>query len=1038
MTTEPGGLRSIVRFSLENRIVVGLGVFVVAALGWRSAVELPIDAVPDITNVQVQVLTSAPALGPAEVEQFITSPIESVMSGLPRLEEIRSVSKFGLSAITLVFEEGTDIYFARQLVGERLDDARESIPEGFGSPEMGPISSGLGEIFQFEVRGAEHSAEELRALLDWFIAPQLRSVEGVVEVNAFGGRLKTYDVEVDPVRMAALGLSLGEIFEAIERNNANAGGAYIERAGEQYLVRGEGLVGSISDIESIVLASREGGTPLLVRHVARVRVGSMVRQGAVTRDGRGEVTTGIVMMLLGANSRDVVTRVQAKVHELQRSMPPGVRIDPFYDRNELVDRTIRTVAINLAEGGALVVLVLLFLLGDLRGGLVVASAIPLSMLVAFIGMRLAGLSANLMSLGAMDFGLLVDGSVVIVEHALLLLAVKRASGADVPGVVLESTAEVARPTVFAVSIILLVYLPILTLTGIEGKMFKPMALTVIFAVLGSLVVALTVMPVLTAWVFRRGVRDRETWLLRLLRPGYRRMLEWTTTRPRLVLGAGVLAFLASGAFVPFLGAEFIPTLEEGSLAIQAFRLPSVSIEESIRATTRLEQVLKSEFPREIDTVVSKTGRAEIATDPMGVEISDVIIMLKPERGWRFDSKEELLEAIDRTLRARVRGQVFSYSQPIELRFSELIAGVRSDVAIKVFGPDFAVLEETAARIVKAVSRVPGAADVKAEQSAGLPVLRVKVDRVRIARHGINVSDVLDAVSAIGGRPVGEVVEEGRRFTIQVRLAERARGDVEAIRRIPIRAPSGILVPLGDLATLLVEDGPAQVSREAGQRKVTVEANVRGRDLAGFVREAQERVNREVRLPSGYVLDWGGQFENLEAASARLGVAVPLSLFLIFSMLFLTFRALTPAFIIFLNVPFAAIGGILALALRGLPLSISAAVGFIALFGVAVLNGVVLVSHVRSLEARGTPPLEAAREGASARLRPVLMTALVAALGFVPMALSTSAGAEVQRPLATVVIGGLITSTILTLLVVPATYALFSRPSHHRRDHGASP
>ncbi len=1026
MSTDRGFLHRVVRFGLENRFVVLLGVAVLCALGLRAVRELPIDAVPDVTNVQVQVLTTAPALGPAEVEQFITFPIESVMSGLPRLEEIRSVSKFGLSAITLVFEEGTDIYFARQLAGERLVEAREAIPEGYGSPEMGPISSGLGEIYQFEVKGDGHSPEELRALLDWFIAPQIRSVPGVIEVNAFGGRLKTFDVEVNPARLTALGISLGEVFDALERNNANAGGAYVERAGEQYLIRGEGLATGIADLESIVLASRDGGTPVRVRDVARVRNASMVRQGAVTRDGRGEATTGIVMMLLGENSREVVQRVKVKVAQLQGSLPPGVRIDPFYDRTELISRTIGTVIKNLLEGGALVILVLLILLGDIRGGLVVASAIPLSMLAAFIGMRAAGLSGNLMSLGAIDFGLIVDGSVVIVENALLVLAARKVSGADVKGAVLEATSEVARPTVFAVGIIIIVYLPILTLQGIEGKMFRPMGLTVVFALIGSLVVALVLMPVLVAIVFRKGVRHHDTWLLRKLRPAYRRALAWTTQRPKRTLGAGLALFAASAAVVPFMGGEFIPTLDEGALAIQAFRLPSVSLEESVRATSRMEKVLVSEFAREIDTVVSKTGRPEIATDPMGVEISDIIIMLHPPDRWRYDSKEELVEAIDRTLRARVPGQVYSYSQPIELRVSELIAGVRSDVAIKVFGPEFEALSEVAADVVRVVSEVPGAADVKAEQAAGLPVLRIRIDRDRIARHGINVADALDAVHAMGGRPVGEIIEEGRRFAIQVRFAEHARRDLEAIRRIPIQSPNGRLVPLGDLATLTVEDGPAQVSREAGQRKVTVEANVRGRDLAGFVAEAQERVRAEVRLPAGYVLDWGGQFENLQAASERLFVAVPLALGLIFAMLYLTFGSLRSAGIIYLNVPFAATGGVLALAIRGMPLSISAGIGFIALFGVAVLNGVVLVSQVRRLEESGSDALTAAQGGAEARLRPVLMTALVASLGFVPMALATSAGAEVQRPLATVVIGGLVTSTLLTLLVLPATYGLLGR------------
>ena len=1047
LTERPSTLvERIVTFSTENRLLVVFFVLVVGALGVRAAERLPIDAVPDITNVQVQVLTQAPALGPLEVEQFITSPIESVMSGIPHLQEVRSLSKFGLSAITLVFEDGTDIYFARQQVAERLADAREAIPDGYGSPEMGPISSGLGEIYQFEVRGEPTCAPsqqdtdtcfttmELRTLLDTYVALQLRTVKGVVEVNSFGGDLKTYEVQIDPARLTARGIALQDVFTALQRNNANAGGAYLEQAGEQLIIRGEGLVETKEDIARIVVTRSDEGTPITIGDLGAVATAPMVRQGAVTRDGRGEAVTGIAMMLLGENSRTVAEAVRTKLDEVKKTLPKGVTLETFYDRTELVDRTIRTVALNLVEGGVLVVLVLLLLLGNVRGGLLVATAIPLSMLAAFIGMRAFGLSGNLMSLGAIDFGLIVDGSVVVVENIVRNVAHARARGSEVKRSVAAAAREVARPVVFAVAIIALVYVPILSLQGIEGKMFKPMAMTVVFALAASLVLALTWMPAMATLLFRGGVDERETFLLRAARRVYEPLLERAMRRPKAVVAAALLALGASLGLVPLLGAEFVPQLDEGALAIQAVRLPSISLEEAVRTTGRLEKVLREHFPQEVDTIVSKTGRPEIATDPMGVDISDIFVILKPTSGWtEAKDREELVEHMEAVLDEALPGQQFSFSQPIELRTNELISGVRSDVAVSVYGPDLDVLKKTGDDIVRVLSGINGAADVKAEQVAGLPTLRIRIDRDRIARYGIAAGDVLDAVSAMGGHQVGEVFEGQRRFALQVRYRKDARDGVDAIRAIPIAAPDGTLIPLGQLADLNVEEGPAQVSRERGQRRITVEANVRGRDLAGFVADAQASLQSAAVVPKGYFVEWGGQFKNLEEASGRLLVAVPLSLLLIFLLLFMTYGTALPALVIYLNVPFAAVGGILALALRGMPFSISAGVGFIALFGVAVLNGVVLMSQIRALEDGGATSAEAASAGARARLRPVLMTALVASLGFVPMALATSAGAEVQRPLATVVIGGLVTSTLLTLFVLPTVYAALRRRARSKQN-----
>ncbi len=1025
-------INAIVNMSLRHRLVVVFFVLLIGVLGLRAMEKLPIDAVPDVTNVQVQVLTNAPALGPLEVERFVTFPVETVMSGLPGVEELRSVSRFGLSAVTIVFEEGTDILEARQLVEERLSAARDAIPQGYGEPEMGPISSGLGEIYQFEVRGDPScapgepdtdecwTAMELRTLLEWQIAFQLRSVRGVVEVNTFGGELKTYEVQVEPDRLLALGIGLDRVFDALRENNGNAGGAYIEHAGEQRLIRGVGLIESVADIESVVVTTRDHGTPILVGDIAEVRIAPMVRQGAVTRDGRGEVVTGIVMMLLGENSNEVARAVDERIEEIRPYLPDGVTIDTYYDRTELVDRTIKTVAKNLIEGGVLVIVILLLLLGNVRGGLLVASVIPLAMLATFIGMRAMGVAGNLMSLGALDFGLIVDGAVVVVENCVRVIGQRRDE--TVPQSIARATLQVARPVAFAVGIIIIVYVPILSLEGIEGKMFRPMALTVIFALAASLVLALTFVPATATLLFRKGAREKETWLVRAALKLYLPVLRRTMRHPRVTAVVAVVMFGSSLVVVPFLGAEFIPRLDEGSIAMQAIRLPSASLEESVATTTRIEREMLEHFPSEVVTVVSRTGRAEIATDPMGVEMSDIYLILQPTKEWKAPSKEALVAEMAEMMEREFPGQRFTFSQPIELRTNELISGVRSDVAINIYGEDIPTLARIADDVVRVVSSVPGAADVSAEQVVGLPFLTVKVDRGALARNGANAKDVLDAVSAMGGLVVGEVFEGQKRFALQVRFPERHRADLETIRRIPISTSSGSVVPLGQLAKIELDDGPASISRENVQRRLVIQANVRGRDLAGFVLEAQQRVLDEVERPPGYFVTWGGQFENLQAASGRLAIAVPVALLLIFILLQMNYGASRPALLIYLNVPMAATGGLLALAVRGMPFSIWAGVGFIALFGIAVLNGVVLVSHIRDLQGEGMTLHRACSEGARDRLRPVLMTALTDMLGFVPMAIATSAGAEVQRPLATVVIGGLVTSTLLTLVVLPTVYA----------------
>jgi heavy metal efflux system protein len=1019
-------MHNLVELALKYRFLVIVLTLLLVGVGIYSMGRLPIDAVPDVTPNQVLIITRAPGLGPVEVERFITFSVESAMSGLPGIQTIRSTSRFGLSVVYVFFDESMDIYFARRLVLERLPQAREAIPAGFGTPEMGPISSGLGEIYQFEVKGNK-SPMELRAVLDWDIAYKLRSLPGVVEVNSFGGELKTYEVQLETDKMVGYNISLQDVVTALESNNSARGGAYIEHNGEQQVIRGEGLVETLGDIGNIIVKASDRGVPVYVRNLGAVNFAPRVRQGAVTRDGRGEIVTGVVMMLIGENSRAVAQRVGEEMEKIKKSLPPGITIDNYYNRTDLVQKTIQTVSKNLIEGGILVIVVLLLLLGNIRGGLIVASAIPLAMLAAFTGMLYAGLSGNLMSLGAIDFGLIVDGSVVMIENIVRKLAERKDGETLSPRhTILEAGKEVAKPVFFGVLIIMLVYLPILSLRGVEGKMFRPMALTVIFALAASLVLALTLMPVLASIFFRKGVKEKETWLIKKAHQAYVPVVRRAIAKRGLVVAVSGIIFAVSVFVATRMGAEFIPRLNEGALAVQAWRLPSVGLTQSVKSSTLIEKTIKT-FP-EVTTVVSRTGQAEIPTDPMGIEISDIYVILKPQEEWTTaTNREDLIEKIDKELDRNVPGTVFSYSQPIELRMQELIAGVRSDIAISLYGDDLDTLKRKADELVNVIGQISGAADTKAEQIAGLPYLRVRIDRSAIARYGINASQVLDVVESLGGKSVGQVLEGQRRFDMQVRFKQSEREDIDRIRNIKVADPQGRLIPLSQLAMIKVEQGPAQISRENIQRRISVETNVRGRDIASFVAEAQRAVDEKVKLPPGYTITWGGQFQNLQEATQRLVIVVPLALFLIFVVLYTMFNSARLATLIFINVPMAATGGIFALALRGLPFSISAAIGFIALFGVAVLNGVVLVSYINDLRRNGMSPQDAAIHGAEIRLRPVLMTALVASLGFIPMALGHGAGAEVQRPLATVVIGGLVTSTLLTLLVLPAIYPWFDKP-----------
>jgi len=1022
-------LEQMLQFSLKQRFLViaaSVLLIVVGAFSWQS---LTLDAVPDITTNQVQINTQTGGMGPEEAEKLITFPIETAMSGVPGVVEVRSLSQYGLSQVTVTFRDEVDTYFARQLVTERLGRVREELPQGIQTPQLAPVSTGLGEIYMYALESDKRSPMELRTIQDWQIATQLRTVPGVAEVSAADGSEEQFQVEIDPLRLKARGIGISQVVDALQKNNQNAGGGVIEHNGERTIVRSVGLAKDAGEIGEIVVAS-EGGTPVLISDIAEVKTGTPVLTGISTKDGH-EAMVATVLMLKGANGREVANAVDEKIKEIRGQLGSDLKLTTVYNRSELVGETVHTVQKSLLEGGLLVVFVLLALLGNLRGALVVAVAIPLSMLFAIIGMNRFGISGNLMSLGAIDFGLIVDGAVVMVENAVRRLAEEREhrgrllTRQEVRHTVWESSREVAKPTAFAVSIITVVYLPILSLEGTEGKMFKPMAFTVVFALIGALLLTLTLVPALSSLVLSGNTREGKNPIMGLFDAIYRPVLGFALRRKAIVIGAAMAMLIAAGVLFTRLGSEFIPTLDEGSIVVQPVRLRTVDAAQTVAMITAAERKIR-EVP-EVSTTFSRSGTPEIATDPMPLSLSDTFIMLKPTSTWRKGvDKAKLISEIEDKV-SEVPGQGYGFTQPIQMRFSELISGVKADVGIKVFGEDLDTIRQKADEIAAVVKSVPGAADVSVEQVDEIPVIQIEVDRHAAARLGVNVADIQQLVStALGGEPIGQIVQGDRRFEMVIRLPENVRNDLEAIKRLPIVTPSGMSLTLADVTRIEEKPAPAQISRESGKRRVVVQLNVRGTDLGSFVKAAKQAIESKVKLPEGYYLTWGGQFENLQRASARLLIAVPVALLLIFSLLFATFGSLKQALLIFTGVPLAVTGGVFALAARGLPFSISAGVGFIALSGVAVLNGVVLVSAINGLRESGLGVVDAVKLGAKQRLRPVLMTALVAALGFVPMALNTGIGSEVQRPLATVVIGGIASATILTLVVLPVLYVAFER------------
>ena len=1030
-------IEKILSFSIRQRVFVVIAALLLLVYGAFSALQLPIDAVPDVTNKQVQINVKAPALGPEDIERQITFPLEIAMSSLPKRLETRSISQFGLSQVTVIFDDATDIYFARQLVNERVAEVREELPSG-ADIELSPVSTGLGEIYYLSLDNEpnspkQYSLMERRTIMDWLVAPQLRTVAGLAEVNTFGGEAKQYQVAVDPAKLAARDIDMREVLAALESGNQNAGGAYITKGAEQQLIRGSGLVRGLGDIGNIVIKA-ENGVPVKIRDIGDVGYGAAVRQGAITRSGTGEQVYAITLLLLGENGRVVVNRVKDKAKDIQKTLPPGLKLNGFLDRSDLIGRSIGTATRNLIEGGVLVIGVLFLFLLQLRAGLIVSSAIPLAMAIALIGMNYFGISANLMSLGAVDFGLIVDGAVIIVENAIRLLSERRhEAGRDLTqpereSIIAQAATEVLKPAVFGTFIIIAAYIPILTLVGIEGKMFRPMGQTVIIALLGAVIISLTLIPALCT-LFLNVKVEKENPVLERVRRGYGPALE-KTIRNRWITAGTAMAFLVGClALFPLLGSEFIPKLDEGSIAISGVYPPSISLEETTKRATVLEAELKKHFPAEVDQVVSRIGRPELATDPMLVSQSDILVSLKPAEGWKeARNKEELVEKMSEVLGA-LPGVGTSMTQPIEMRMNELIEGVgiRGDVGIKLFGPDRDVRAKYADQIAAVARKVKGAVDVAVETTAGLPLLDIKIDRDEVARHGLSIGDVNSVVeTALGGKEASTIIEGDRRFPLVVRLAPQYRSDADSIGRILIHSPSGPDVPLAQIADIVSTEGPVQLSRENGEGRNVIQMNVRGSDLGTVVETLQKKVAQEVKLPPGYRLEYGGTYEKLQSGRARLMIVVPITFAVIFLLLFTTFGSLRQAGLVFTGIPFAVTGGILALWLRGLHFSMSAGIGFIALFGVAVLNGVVLVTFINELRETGVPLKDAVQRGCETRLRPVLMTATVASIGFIPMAFGHGSGAEVQKPLATVVIGGLITSTILTLFVLPTLYAWFEK------------
>jgi len=1022
-------LTRIIDLCLAHRPIVLLATLVVAAFGVMSLSKLPFDAFPDTTPVQVQVNATAPALSPLEIERQITFPLEQAISGLPGLKAVRSLSKFGFSQITVIFEDGIDIYLARQVVTERIAGAE--LPAGIDPPTLGPVATGLGEVFQYLVRSDTLSPQELRTLHHWVIRPQLVQVPGVAEINTWGGFEKQYHVLVDPLRLTKHGLTLDDLARVLAHGNRNAGGGVLDVAGEAQLIQGRGLVESIEDLQSMAVA-QVNGAPIYLSDVAEVRLGHEIRRGAVTAGGEGEAVLGLGFMLMGENSREITQRLAARLAEAQRLLPEGVALEPVYQRTDLVDQVLQTVSKNLFEGALLVIAVLFVFLGNLRAGLIVALAIPLSMLFAFNAMIQFAIAGSLMSLGAIDFGLVVDSSVIMIENASRHLSEDR-SGRSVREIVRDAAVEVRKPTLFGELIIAIVYLPVLTLEGVEGKLFRPMALTVIFALLGSMILSITLMPVLASYVLKRGKRGHRPRIAVWLEDRYAALLGWFLGVRRATLAAAAAVVVGAVALATTLGAEFVPRLREQAIVVNTVRMAGVSLDESIRYGTRIEKILLEAFPDEIAHIWTRTGTAEVATDPMGLEVSDVFITLTPRRDWTQARTQDGLTAKMEGALYGLPGMRSIFTQPIEMRVNEMVAGVRADLAIKLFGDDFEVLRDQGERIRQRLEAIPGAADVTLEQLTGQTMLTIAVDREAAGRHGVPIGDLLAYIDSLGTRKVGQVIEGQRRFDLVLRWDEGQRQSAAEIGRIPFLTESGKQIPLSQLTRIETVEGPSTIQREWAQRRIMIQANVRGRDMGSFVSEVRQTLEREIDLPPGYSVRIGGQFENMERAQRRLLMIVPLSLLLVFALLYMTYGRIANVLRIFTGIPFGAVGGVAALWLTDTPFSISAGIGFIALSGVSVLGDMVLVSRVNQLLKQGRSILSAIQEAARTRMRPVMMTGLVAALGFVPMALNTGVGAEIQRPLALVIIGGMITATAATLIVLPLLFAEFNRRSLERVD-----
>ncbi|WP_242203621.1 CusA/CzcA family heavy metal efflux RND transporter [Aestuariivivens insulae] len=1027
-------INKIIDFSINNKFIIGLLTLTIVGAGIWSMTKVPIDAVPDITNNQVQVITQSPNLGTEDIEQIITYPIEVAMSNLPNVEEIRSISRFGLSVVTVVFDDDMGTYLPRQLVAEKLNEVKGQIPEGFGEPFMGPISTGLGEIYQYTLKVKpeykdQYSITDLRTMQDWIVQRQMAMVPGVVEVNAIGGKIKQYEVAVDPNDLKAIGLTISDVFEVLRDNNQNTGGAYIEKSHQANFIRGEGLVRNLEDIKNITVKT-VNNIPVTIEDIATVQYGSTIRYGALTQDGEGEVVGGLVMMLKGANSNDVIDNVKERMAQIQKSLPEGVIIEPLLDRSKLIVETTSTVATNLIEGALIVIFILIFLLGNWRGGLIVASTIPLALLFAFILMHVFDVWANLMSLGAIDFGIIVDGAVIIVETTVFLIASqihkkKKLSPAERDTLAAKSSKKMMNAAFFGQLIILIVFLPILALQGIEGKMFKPMALTFIFAMIGAMILCLTYVPMMSALILRAPKHLKASYgdrFVQWVEHKYQPLLESALKKGRLIIGVAVCLFAVAVFIFTRMGGEFIPQLDEGDIAFHAILKPGSSLTETIETTTKIEQVVKAKFP-EVEKIVSRIGVAEIPTDPMPMDIADVFVILKPKSEWTtVASKDDLIEALKEAVEI-IPGVNYEFTQPIEMRFNELLEGVREDIAIKLYGEDINMLSQKAEEITKIIAGTPGIGDMKAEATTGLPQMTITYNRSKLAQYGLQINKLNKAVeSAFAGGHAGEIFEGEKRFDLVVRLHAENRKDISDVQNLYVNLPSGVQIPLREVADISYQSGPMQISRDNTNRRTYVGVNVRGRDVKSLVTEIKSKLDAELQLPSGYFIRYGGAFENLERASSRLQTVVPIALLLIFVLIYFALKSLPQTLMIYIAIPMATIGGVVALWLRDMPFSISAGVGFIVLFGVAVLNGLVMVSGLNELKEEGVTSLkDRIVEGTKRRIRPIMLTALTDILGFLPMAVSASAGAEVQRPLATVVIGGLLTSTLLTLFVLPILY-----------------